>query len=163
MSENRGGLYMLKKNYYKILVGLLLVIVFLVGSLVYLEDRTKLDLSNEYAHYYLDGEKREGEFFISGWAYRNKDELFVFLKSYFEPSTEKDKNYKYYRVEVYLDDELIDSEESQNISLYDYWNNYKLFKRTKFTKDDFKLVMKVYDKDKGECMYEKEISVGRFI
>ncbi len=154
---------MLKKNYYKILVGLLLVIVFLVGLLVYLEDNTNQNFSNEYSQYSLDGKKSEGEFFISGWAYRNEEELFIFLGSYSESSTKKDKDYKYYRVEVYLDDELIDSEESEDISLYDYWNNYKLFKRIKFTNDDFKLVMKVYDKKKGDCMYEKEISVDRFI
>lgn len=154
---------MLKKNYYRILVGLLLLIVFLVGLLVYMEDKNNMEFSKKCSQYFLNGENHEGELFINGWAYKNNDEIFIFLGNHSSSIFPDNKNYKYYRVDVYFDDELIDSEESRNINLYDYWSNYKLFKRVKFTKDDFKLVMKVYDKEKGDSLYEKEISVERFI
>lgn len=154
---------MLKNNYYKILVGLLLFIIFLIVIFVYMEKNINLYRFDEYSHYFLSGNDMDGEFYVSGKAYKNEKELWIFLGEFCYPITEKNKEYKYYRVDVYLDGKLIDSEESRKINLYDYWNNYKLFKRVKFTKDDFKLVMKVYDKEKGDSLYEKEITVERFI
>ncbi|MDE6142175.1 MAG: hypothetical protein K2G03_06185, partial [Bacilli bacterium] len=112
---------MLKKSYCKILVGFLLSIIFLIVILTYMEEKVDSYHFNEYSHYFLDGNKMDGEFYISGKAYKNKEELWIFLGEFCYPVTEKNKHYNYYRVDVYFDDELIDSEESKNISLYDYW------------------------------------------
>ena len=94
-------------------------------------------------------------------AYRNNDELWIVIGEICDPLT--DENKEYYRVDVYLDDILIDSRESDNVNLNDYWQEYRLFKRVKFTRDDFKLVMRVYDKKNGDYRYEKEIKVERFV
>ncbi|MCX4364906.1 MAG: hypothetical protein OSJ70_03955 [Bacilli bacterium] len=153
---------MLKKNYYQILMLLVLLIVFLVVIYIYMSKN--VDISHHikgHSHYFLDGSELKGDFYFNGMAYRNNDELWIVIGEICDPLT--DENKEYYRVDVYLDDILIDSRESDNVNLNDYWQEYRLFKRVKFTRDDFKLVMRVYDKKNGDYRYEKEIKVERFV
>ena len=154
---------MLKKHYFKVLTVLLLFILILVILYSCTGKNAKyLDIEKN-AHYYLNGMKRSGQSFLSGYAYRNDGELYIFLGHFSEPSVSKNEIYKYYRVDVYYEKNLIYSDERKNVDLYDYWNNFKMFKKVQFFSDDFKLSLKVYDKKEGKCLYEKEILVERFI